>query len=105
MSSKSDGRGAASLRTEVDDCSGAFILGCSRILPAVDSQLGTFMSIVYEACRGNVMSLHCNNDRNVDCTMDEVPRKLLCFPGSVKALCTRTRLPPLMGPGIKFELC
>lgn len=39
------------LGTEVDDCLGASSLCCSIIRSAIDSRLGTFMSILHEACR------------------------------------------------------
>lgn len=60
------------LCTKVDDCLGVSKFCRSTIRSVVNCRLGTFMSIPYEACRMNVMSLHGDNDHSIDSAMPVV---------------------------------
>lgn len=49
-----------------------------------------FVSILYEVCRGNIISFIGDNDSNFDSEMAAVHGQLLCFHGSANAVCART---------------
>lgn len=85
-------------RTEVDDCSGVSYLCRSTMQPVVYNHLGTFMYTFNEDCCATVMSLGCNNERNVERAVKAVHRQLPSLCDSVHVVCARPQLLSVTDP-------